>query len=112
MLTNAITTDTWTGGGARNGGAWGDYDNDGLPDVFLTAGPGTENRLYHNNGNGAFTKITSALMLPHQSGVQSTGCAWGDYDNDGYLDLFVSSRDLIPAKLIVRRTVRIKRSCR
>ncbi len=91
VLTNAIAEDIWTGGGARNGGAWGDYDNDGLPDLFLTAGPDTENCLYHNEGNGAFTKITSAPMLPHQAGAQSTGCAWGDYDNDGYLDLFVSS---------------------
>jgi hypothetical protein len=70
-------------------GIWGDYDNDGLLDLFVTDSNGVRNRLYHNNGNGAFTNVTSGPMLYPPSGGPSYGCAWGDYDNDGYLDLFV-----------------------
>jgi len=57
----------------------------------LTTGAGALNRLYHNNGDGTFTKITSGPMLSRPVGADSNGCVWGDYDNDGFLDLFVSS---------------------
>jgi hypothetical protein len=84
ILTNAIATDSWPVG--AQGGAWGDYDNDGLLDLFVTDSAGVRNHLYHNNGNGAFTNVTSGPMLR----APAIGCSWGDYDNDGYLDLFVS----------------------
>jgi hypothetical protein len=74
---------------------WGDYDNDGYPDLFVCGGTGHDaaqlNRLYHNEGNGTFTKVTTgeiATDLGH-----SGGAAWGDYDNDGFLDLFVCNLD-------------------
>jgi hypothetical protein len=85
VLTNAVVTDLWRDGGW--GAAWGDYDNDGLPDLFVTGMAGI-NRLYHNNGNGTFTNVTTGPMLAASS---SRTCAWGDYDNDGYLDLFIAS---------------------
>jgi VCBS repeat protein/ASPIC/UnbV protein len=92
VLTNAVATDVWAIG--ANCGAWGDYDNDGLQDLFITAnGDGNQNRLYHNNGDGTFTKISGYPMLFPPPGATSTGCAWGDYDNDGYLDLFVCNMD-------------------
>jgi hypothetical protein len=91
VLTNAIATDQWVGSEQGNAATWGDYDNDGLPDLFIAAGSGAQNRLYHNEGGGMFTKITSGPMLAHAPGVESWGCAWGDYDNDGYVDLFVAS---------------------
>jgi enediyne biosynthesis protein E4 len=87
ILTNAIVTDSWPAG--AEGAAWGDYDNDGLLDLFVTDNNGTRNRLYHNNGNGAFTNVSSGPMLVPRTGFAS-GAAWGDYDNDGYLDLFVA----------------------
>ena len=67
------------------GAAVGDYDNDGHPDLYVTAlGP---NHLFHNNGNGTFTDVT------RQAGVGdprfSTSAAWLDYDRDRFLDLFV-----------------------
>jgi hypothetical protein len=69
-------------------GAWGDYDNDGWPDLYVgnEFGIGT---LYHNEHNGTFRDVTG----PANAGARSStmGVAWGDYDNDGYLDLYLSS---------------------
>jgi hypothetical protein len=87
VLTNAIAKDVWPVGASL--GIWGDYDNDGLLDLFVTDPNGVRNRLYHNNGNGGFTNVTSGPMLLLPSGVTSYGCGWGDFDNDGYLDLYV-----------------------
>jgi hypothetical protein len=75
-----------------------DYDRDGKPDIFFTNGadintlkkssPRYWNRLFHNNGNGTFTDVTE------KAGLKGTGfdvgVAIGDYDNDGYDDLFVA----------------------
>jgi hypothetical protein len=69
--------------------AWGDYDGDGNLDLFVANASGLNNFLYHNNGDGTFTKITSGSVV--NDGGNSTGCAWGDYDNDGHLDLFVAN---------------------
>jgi enediyne biosynthesis protein E4 len=71
-------------------GAWGDYDNDGFIDLFVTD-VAAKNALYHNNGDGSFTKITAGS--PANDIGSSFGCSWGDYDNDGFLDLFVANRD-------------------
>jgi hypothetical protein len=72
--------------------AWGDYDNDGWPDVFVANSnfsAGENNFLYKNNGDGSFTKITTGSIVT--DGGNSTGASWGDYDNDGDLDLFVTN---------------------
>jgi len=66
--------------------AVGDYDNDGLPDLYIT-GYG-HNVLYHNLGNCKFEDVTKKAGL-EVSGF-STGAAWADYDRDGFLDLFVA----------------------
>jgi hypothetical protein len=79
------------------GVAFIDYDNDGWPDIFLVNGtdwPGhtlkhTTPKLYHNNHDGTFTDVT------HKAGLDvemfGLGVAVGDYDNDGYDDLFVTA---------------------
>jgi enediyne biosynthesis protein E4 len=67
------------------GCAVGDYDNDGHPDLYLTAYGGCH--LFHNNGKGAFTDATRAAKTPGPP--LGTSAAWFDYDRDGYLDLFV-----------------------
>ncbi|HEU5342287.1 CRTAC1 family protein [Edaphobacter sp.] len=67
------------------GVAVGDYDGDGLPDLYVTQYPNSI--LYHNNGDGTFTDVTA------KAGVAAPGwgtsAVWFDYDNDGRLDLFV-----------------------
>ncbi len=85
--------ETMTGGVAAF-----DYDNDGLLDLFFTNGAaipslektnaGYANRLFHNNGDGTFTDVTAKAGL---AGIgYSMGVAAGDYDNDGFVDLYVT----------------------
>jgi hypothetical protein len=69
------------------GCAWGDFDNDGFVDLFVTHGDDI-NYLYHNNGDGSFTRILTGSLVNDVG--HSVGCAWADYDNDGFLDLFVA----------------------
>src|SRR5207249_4799579 len=68
------------------GVAIGDYDNDGLEDVFITAVGG--NHLFHNEGKGKFKEVTSLAGLGTSTQDWSTCAAWSDYDNDGKHDLF------------------------
>ena len=74
--------------------ATADYDNDGFVDLAIT-GDGDTQRLYRNLGNGDFADVTSAAA--NQSRARGKGIAWGDYDNDGMLDLFVARAQQGPA---------------
>lgn len=71
------------------GAAIGDYDNDGLDDVFVTAVGGCH--LFHNQGNGKFLDVTATAGVAGSTNDWSTCAAWLDYDNDGRLDLFVGN---------------------
>ena len=69
------------------GVATGDYDNDGWPDVFMTAVGG--NRLFRNAGAGQFVEVTREGGVGGESNEWSASAAWVDLNNDGLLDLFV-----------------------
>lgn len=79
--TAGLTTRGW-----GMGIAVGDYDNDGLPDLYVT-GYG-QNVLYHNLGDCKFEDVTMKAGV--RTGGFSTGAAWADFDRDGHLDLFVA----------------------
>jgi hypothetical protein len=67
------------------GMTWGDYDNDGWPDLFV-AGK-NQNRLYHNNHDGTFTDVAQRAGVG--TSYTSEDAVWGDFDNNGWLDLYV-----------------------
>ncbi len=97
-LKNSVSPHRYSIETMTGGVALFDYDNDGLLDIFFTNGaaiPSLEktdatfsNRLFHNNGDGTFTDVTQKAGL---SGIgYSMGVATGDYDNDGFVDLYVA----------------------
>ncbi|HET9533192.1 MAG TPA: CRTAC1 family protein [Blastocatellia bacterium] len=67
----------------------GDYDNDGHDDIFISYFG--KNALYRNNGNGTFTDLAEKAGVANNRSRWGSGCAFLDYDRDGYLDLFVAS---------------------
>ncbi|MCD4730863.1 MAG: FG-GAP-like repeat-containing protein [Bacteroidales bacterium] len=70
------------------GADWGDFNNDGNPDLYL-CNSNANNQCFINNGDGTFTE--SAFLLGIDDPSQSFSCGWADYDNDGDLDLYVSN---------------------
>ncbi len=74
--------------GYKNGAYWGDYDNDGFPDLFLTNT--SKVQLFHNEGNGAFIEVTEQSGLQKYNGCLNTGATWFDYNKDGLLDLYIN----------------------
>ena len=76
--------------------SWGDYDNDGLVDLYMSRSGGgastDRNRLYHNDGNNSFTEITTGS--PVTDLFTSRSVNWTDMDSDGDLDLFVTNEGL------------------
>lgn len=97
-LKNSISPTRYSIETMTGGVALFDYDNDGLLDIFFTNGAAIpsldktdssfSNRLFHNNGDGTFTDVTDKSGL---AGIgYSMGVAAGDYDNDGYVDLYVT----------------------
>ena len=73
--------------GASRGVTWIDYDNDGDADIFVTNEDNTPNRLYQNQGDGSFVSIQDGVIATN-AGATMSG-TWGDYNNDGYMDLFI-----------------------
>lgn len=85
ITTGPIVTDV----GNHRRAAWGDYNNDKYPDLYVTNYDNQNDNLYLNNKNGTFTKITTGDIV--NSGGYGSGCSWGDYNNDGWLDLYVTN---------------------
>jgi len=78
-----------------SGLAWIDYDNDGFPDLYFVNGaPGAANVFYRNNRDGTFSDITQQAGVSGAGAgkhAYKTGVATGDFDNNGYLDLYVTA---------------------
>src|SRR5438876_5630428 len=72
-----------------SGGVTGDFNNDGLQDLFVLTSGGSPDKLFMNNGDSTFTDraATAGLATPHMG----IGAAVGDYNNDGWLDIYVTS---------------------
>ena len=73
------------GTGVCMGAVWGDYDNDGFPDLLVYKWGKPE--LFHNDGGKGFTRVTDQAGLP--AWVNANSATWVDYDNDGKLDLLI-----------------------
>ena len=75
--------------GIKMGASWGDYDRDGYPDLFLTNHG--KDQLWHNKGDGTFENVSIQAGIEGSEDGYSSSALWWDYDNDGDLDLYVSS---------------------
>jgi hypothetical protein len=90
---NGTFTDVTTASGLITlaytwGADWGDFDNDGDMDLYI-GNSNAANQLYQNNGNGTFTEVGVQYGVADPTSTFS--CGWGDYDNDGDLDLYVAN---------------------
>jgi len=83
-----VNTDVTASMGEKLGVSWGDYDNDGYPDLFLANS--RLDQLYHNNGDGTFTDVTDEAGVAGCHSCYSSSGLWFDHDRDGDLDLYVS----------------------
>ncbi len=79
------------------GVAWGDYDDDGWPDLFV-ANLGQPPRLYHNEGDGTFVDLAAALGVTGP--INAFACWFWDYDNDGRLDLWVNPNNATLSEVV------------
>ncbi len=72
--------------GITHGAAWGDFDGDGLPDLYVTNHL-NDAKLYRNLGKGHFADVTREIFKPEDLGGDKHGAAWADFNNDGHLEL-------------------------
>ena len=93
VFTRVLTTDVSKVNAKSFSSAWADIDNDGDLDLFVTNafqnGQRLKNNLYLNDGTGHLTEVTNEVVVMDEG--WSYGCAFGDYDNDGFQDLAVAT---------------------
>ena len=82
---------------------WADYDNDGDKDLFIAVHNGV-NRLYNNDGNMVLTDVSAFANIPGGTGP-TYGASFGDYNKDGWLDLFIANRGGVVADIIYKNVL-------
>jgi len=86
-----VTSSAGIAGVASHGGVWADYDNDGDQDFYANVRSDTaRDALWRNDGDGTFTDVSNQAGDIYDF-LPSEGAAWGDYDNDGFVDLYVAN---------------------
>ncbi len=85
-----ISQTRWSEMGYNIGASWGDYNNDGYPDIFLYYSG--KDQLFKNNGDGTFTDVSESAQIAGIETQLSSHSLWWDYDLDGDLDLYVTVR--------------------
>lgn len=85
--------------GFKHGVSWGDYNNDGYPDILFTH---SEKLQLFINQEGQFTEVTEGAGLEQFSECRYTGATWFDYNNDGFLDFYVNDWDFCDTNSLYR----------
>ncbi|MBI5755348.1 MAG: VCBS repeat-containing protein, partial [Nitrospirae bacterium] len=108
-----VTKDAGIGGiTGANGGLWGDFNNDGNIDFYTFAsGKGSTDRFWRNNGDGAFTDITPTALADPDT-LPTEAAAWGDYDNDGLIDIYIANYERPLSESVARARCRQDRLLR
>ena len=102
IFTRIATGDIVNDGGISASAAWGDYNNDGRLDLFVANHDDEDNFLYRNDGDPQgtgqiqFFRVTTGEIV--NDGGDTHGGTWGDYNNDGYLDLFAPNWTSAPSR--------------
>ncbi|MEH6536399.1 MAG: FG-GAP-like repeat-containing protein [Psychroserpens sp.] len=96
---NSLSEDFFGLKGFKHGVSWGDYNNDGYPDILFTH---SEKLQLFINQNGIFTEVTEGAGLDQLSECRHTGATWFDYNNDGFLDFYVSDWDACDTNSLYR----------
>lgn len=87
---NSLLDDFFGLKGYKHAVSWGDYNNDGFPDLLFTH---AQKLQLFINQNGIFTEVTEGVGLDTDSSCRYTGATWFDYNNDGFLDIYVNDWD-------------------
>ncbi len=82
---------------AAGGVTSGDYDHDGYPDLFFAGSEGS--KLYRNTGSGTFEDVTAKAGLSGEETKYAQGCIFADYNNDGYLDIYITKTPNVTNRL-------------
>ena len=101
LFPESESADTFFGlDGFKFGAFWGDYDNDGFPDIFFTYS--FKVQLFRNQGDGTFEDVTQSSGISQVNNCRNTGATWFDFNNDSFLDIYISDWDECDSNTLYR----------